>query len=407
MNSLVNFFNQKRRIFFIVISFLIVVIGFLIFWKFNQNLSNIALKSPQTNVAAPVEDRNQNTPAAKINTTNNGVSQDKKPVKSGNVYTLAVDKSSIVAFDNDVDVITQEFYKQYPDNYDFLTIFPTFDIKNSFEMIAYSDAIKSDTRGICQPIVNYCKDKTCNFKRLLNINFFVYKSSYYQDYLKNTNDLTDIIVHETAHYWSTGIPALKIFKGLNKSCYDTSIPLKQDQTNHWSEGLQMPEMAMDFLDYSTYWIDKGNGYYEFPYLYNAPMKFHPFDLYLMGLMSKEEIKNNFPNGFPLLSNIKDYGKRDYEEKTLPDGQVIAGGGYAVKAKLQNVSIDDVVKVAGGERVPSSKDSQKDFTMAFVILTDKNDPAPETLVQTIEASAKIITDKWSYATNGLSTMNASK
>ncbi|MCX6810686.1 MAG: hypothetical protein NTY30_03080 [Candidatus Berkelbacteria bacterium] len=315
---------------------------------------------------------------------------------SNNIYVLET-SDNLIEFNNSLQIITDEFYNKYPDNYDFLTIFPTFPISGTLgDTVANATSMKNDVKGICKPIEDKCFWQYCSFNKLLGINKFIYNDDSSYDLWGDAKEIATTTMHETAHHWSTSM-GLNITdrltsNGVNGSCYNSDLPLKDGYTEHWSKGLDMPGDNVDVLDSATHWTNMGGGYYESSLLKKP--KFHPFDLYLMGLMGKEEFKSDFT----LLTDIKDYGG------ALPNSQITPAGDYAVTAKETKVSINDILKIAGEDRQPLAKDSQKDFRMAFLILVRPGQSVPEKLQKNVEDAAKLLPTEWSYATDGKSTMN---
>ena len=159
----------------------------------------------------------------------------------------------------------------------------------------------------------------------------------------------------------------------------------------------MKEDAIDFMREAMPWRDGGGGIYTFDTdFYLKPPKFHPFDLYLMGLMDKSEIKEKFL----LLTDVQEY----YIEGALPNGRILKESEISVKATPITVTIQDVIEIAGEERVPNAKESQKEFKQAFVILVRSSQPPPDNMLKTINNVAEILPDMWAKATLNRSSIN---
>ena len=186
--------------------------------------------------------------------------------------------------------------------------------------------------------------------------------------------------------------------GINLSCVNTNVPLLHNDDLHWSIGLQMPPGNYGAMREARPWVDNGDGTYSSdtsldPVAGGPPTKFHPFDLYLMGLASKSEITGNYL----LLTNI-----RPATEATKENPEIINPG--LVRADAQRVTIDDIVRIAGEPRSPDAAHSQKEFKIAFVILTKSGQQVPQDLVDNITTAANAFPAQWAYATGYRSTVN---
>lgn len=325
-----------------------------------------------------------------------------------NVYILeddgTIDTTDGIRFDK----TTGLFYKTHPDKnnlYDFIAIFPSFiPINEPTTYGGLHSEAQNNVRGICYPI-RIADQDFWGSSKLQGIQIYPYSQDNYQNWIDNPNLAGKILSEETSHQWLTtlgklhhSVPPGNPPDGLNLSCLNSNIPLLFTDSQHWSEGLQMPPGNYGAMREAKPWVDNGDGTFSVdtsldPLYGGPPAKFHPFDLYLMGLTSKSEITGSYL----LLSNMRPATDATKEHPATNPG--------LVRADAQRVTIDDIIRIAGEERSPDVNHSQKDFKIAFVILTKTGQSAPQSLVSAINAIANTFPAQWAYATNYLSTMNS--
>lgn len=321
-----------------------------------------------------------------------------KQASATNVYTLEIDSNTDLL---DKTKVAQSFYQKYPDNYDFLAIFPSFALKNEIDGISYSSDIQNNIRGICRAIRPPCSWGACGSNKLLAMQVFSHKNNNYDQLVNTPETLGNTLLHEIAHHWGVSLARdlwgdNKVRDGINQSCFSRGIPVSKQESEHWAYGLQSPPGALDPIEDSHPWVDLGNGIYSYDVsLYNKPEKYHPFDLYLMGLMDASEIKDSYL----LLTNTQT--NFDF---SLLNGHTLSNNELAVKADAIRVSINDIINIAGQERNPKAADSQKDFRVAYVILTKQGEAPSSNMTKAIEELSAVFPSQWAYATGNRSTMN---
>lgn len=332
----------------------------------------------------------------------------KNPSKSAlpnHVYILEDDGSFETASDIsnsslNIERITTLFYQKYPDIYDFIAIFPSFSPKREMsDAIAYNSGIQNNVRGICMEIRKACYWGPCGSDKLQAVHIFTSYKNNYNELVEKPQEIVEILLHEIGHRWGVFLGNRKaenpLPDGINKSCTEYLIPFIEKDTDHWSENLQMPIGGYGAIPKTLPWIERGQDIYSYNLSYfEEPPKYHPFDLYLMGLLDPSEIKN----GFLLLTEV------DYYFSPMSDGKEATKDEIVKKGKSIKVSIDDVIKIAGESRNPSVQNSQKDFKEAFVILTKKGQLPPQNMFKAIDEAAKLLSPMWLFATDNRSTMN---
>ena len=143
------------------------------------------------------------------------------------------------------------------------------------------------------------------------------------------------------------------------------------------------------------WVDNGNGTFsedpsKIPYRFSGgsggPVeRFNDSELYLMGLMSKSEVK-------PLY-------------RLIPTGSMqIVDGKKTYAGYKTPVPVEQLITAAGSERNPAYPSAPKDFTMAFIVLTKKGEAIRGDYITEVNRIAKNFSAEWSFATRGKSTMN---
>ena len=113
------------------------------------------------------------------------------------------------------------------------------------------------------------------------------------------------------------------------------------------------------------------------------VKFHPFTLYLMGLMPKEEVP-------PILYITN---KEDRPFYLLPKH---------LKVTKKWISIDDLIAVEG-ERVPNYSTSQKNFKIAVILVTEQGKQVDPQAIILMNGIVSRISEMWANTTGGRSTM----
>lgn len=301
----------------------------------------------------------------------------------------------------DLDRVMATFFQRYPKDYDFLAIFPAFPPRHEFDTVANTYDVRSDVRGICQALKSGSDWAALDSDRLKAIHLFTYRKNDYAEQVKTPSTVGDTLLHEIGHQWGVGLgnaPAdEELPDGINPSCRDRTLPMANLDDKHWSENLQMPPgFGFGAVREVFPWQDRGEGIYSYnlDYFDEAPV-YHPFDLYLMGLADKREIRESFL----LLTDREDYFG------PLPDGSTAAENEIVVRAKAQPVTIDDVIRIAGEERQPSARESQKAFREALVILVLPGEQPSADMLTTITQAAELLPAQFAHATGQRGTLNA--
>jgi hypothetical protein len=301
--------------------------------------------------------------------------------------------------------ITKKFYSKYPDKYDFLAIFPSFKPKNDIPLAGGYTNVQNNVRGICEAL-SKGDSNYWGSSRLKGIQQYPYSNSNYKEFIDNELTSARLLLEETGHQWLVYVglkgppPPGTPPDGLNLSCFKNDIPISLgDGSNHWSKGLQMPTQNFGAMRETRPWIDNGDGTYSYdPSLaWNTPRKFHPFDLYLIGLLDKSEMKDEYLLLTDVDNSLITPGPTPTPGNSKP-------GFITIPSRAIKVSINDIIDMTGEERNPNAKDSQKDFAIAFIILKKPGQTISNTMTQAINLAASRFPAQWAYATDYRSTVN---
>ena len=202
------------------------------------------------------------------------------------------------------------------------------------------------------------------------------------DPFENYKPAVGLLSHELGHVWITGSEA--IVEGNHVDLGDG---------NHWLVGLQTPSAFPIAEPHETspmgafkFWTDNGDGTFtsEQTDFYDANTAYSYLDLYLMGLLPKEDVPDFF-----LIQNLAMIGSYD-------NGNEIYSGNRL------DVTIEDVI-AANGPRIPSFENSQKDFNLGIIGIVMPGAASSPLLLERIAGIKKVFINYWSRATGGVSTI----
>ena len=261
--------------------------------------------------------------------------------------------------------LSRKFYESYPDKYDFLTFYPTF-VDSAAPN--YYLGVKNDVKGIGLSVFDNTSayGSTGKLRGISIVRNFGYQTT----------------IHETAHQFLAYVP------GYGATHWDQFIDLSfADGTYTYVNSPMGAAMGP--------WVDNGNGTFsedpsKIPYRFSGgsggPVeRFNDSELYLMGLMSKSEVK-------PLY-------------RLIPTGSMqIVDGKKTYAGYKTPVPVEQLITAAGSERNPAYPSAPKDFTMAFIVLTKKGEAIRGDYITEVNRIAKNFSAEWSFATRGKSTMN---
>jgi len=229
----------------------------------------------------------------------------------------------------------QSFYRNNPDQYDFLLVLTNFDWFAGAQTRGLYWSIENDVSGIGVPPVD------------LSVQFGSERLQGYIDGMRlrdyrladgslDQQRVREILNHELGHRWL-------VHPSFDDGSGSSTALLGRDQA-HWSYLL---DSDASFL-YGSDWSANGDGTYTAT---AVRKRFSPLDLYLMGMTSAADV--------PPMTLLVNPGIDITQIPLLGD---------TVSATAQNVTIDQVI-AAEGARAPDFEASQKEFRIAVVYLYD--------------------------------------
>lgn len=234
------------------------------------------------------------------------------------------------------ELIAQEFYRTHKDEYDFLTIFSTFDFKIEREAVAFYLGVKNDTLGIGSQIFDngHFYGSGGKLQGTVDMGNIAKLASSPLD--PGFEFSLDILGHEMLHRWSS-------FVKFRDSSGNPSTALLGKDGSHWSYLLD----TKGSLEYGNSWRDNGDGTFT---SVAARKYYSPLDLYLMGMIDSSQVP-------PML----------LIDNPLIDPKKVSGSGDTISGTPRYITIEDIIS-AEGERVPKAENAQKQFKMAFILVT---------------------------------------
>ncbi len=222
----------------------------------------------------------------------------------------------------------KKLYSVYPDVFDFAMMMPGMQIfrpKDLGENVPYNVLVSNKVKNIGLKLT----DNTKSFGsagRLKSVQF----SSF------GTNQIQD---HELGHTWGVTI-------GEKLGLMDESWSV---QLGHWNSLSDIQgQMGAFYSSGNTAGHFAYNGDETWRLISNSVNEpYSPLELYLMGLIPSSEV--------PDVHILKDPDTTDPQHITA--------------ASCQKVTMAQILKSAGGERIPSVNESQKDFNLACIITQD--------------------------------------
>ncbi|PYS55677.1 MAG: hypothetical protein DMG13_02920 [Acidobacteria bacterium] len=281
----------------------------------------------------------------------------------------------------DLAQVAQIFYRTHPDTYDGLIVFSDFNLN-------LGDAFANSTRGIIN-IRPGIYDFGPEFGSPQRLSVLVnmgdlsrYPVDPRQRFLGTNNSLT-ILGQEFGHRWlaylDIGTPSL----------------LGRD-SSHWSFLHNTFGSVVEGNEIE----DLGDGNFR---TVAATIRYSPLDQYVMGLRPASQVPpwfvvanpvlgSTLPTGFPLQCR---------NAQRLPSCAPFVGLQFA--GVRRDVTIDEIISLAG-PRVPSFEQAQKDFRVAFILVTQRGQPPKASSLQSLDTFRTQWQSFFTDAVDGRGTMN---
>lgn len=200
------------------------------------------------------------------------------------VRVFTIDDSLIDYTNNTFDqsAVLKQFYERYSDKYDFISFYSTFEKPGAQIHLI----VQQKVEGIGSNESKYNDSNIKQFnagQQLLGLNLME-NIDMYQD-----RDVTSSIrglLHETGHQWCC-------YAGddFNQGKNNPRLEIIQ-QGVHFYRGLAALDKGGDPMD-SDYWVEQKPGIFSRENDANLTGKYHPFQLYFMGLLSPEEFDKQY------------------------------------------------------------------------------------------------------------------
>lgn len=264
--------------------------------------------------------------------------------------------------------IAKEYIRTHGDAFDFLVFLSTFDYTlPEAGAEGFYLPIKNDIQGINQPIF----DNSAQFGSVGKLQGTVDLGNITQLATNPYGPLLDTNVRTLSHELMHRFGAYVRFKNQDGTL---NTDLLGKDSAHWSYLLDSKGSIM----YGNGWKDNKDGTFTSTAIRNA---FSPLDLYLMGMIPKEQVPPMVLIDNPAIDKTK-----------LPQlGATISG-------TAKTITIDDIV-AAEGERIPNAATAQKQFNVGFVLLTRAGDNATAA-TQAVETLRKVWAGRFAEQTNGI-------
>lgn len=262
--------------------------------------------------------------------------------------------------------VAQEFFGEHPDEYDFLVVFTSFDFDLAGARAVYW-GLKNDTLGLGQPEF----DNSDLFGSAGRLQGYIDMSALSETVLEPSDPRFEEVLaalgHEILHRWGARVR----FRESNGSL--SSALLGRDGS-HWNALLD----SQASLLYGADWRDNSNGTFTAA----ATLKFwSPLDLYLAGFYRPDEVPP-----FSLLTSAE-----------VDPGQLPLVG-QTISATARTIAVDDIV-AAEGPRFPAAEEAQKEFRLAFLLVTRPGEAVDSRAIAGINRLRREMATRFSVLTGG--------
>lgn len=230
--------------------------------------------------------------------------------------------------------IAKEFFRTHKDDYDFIVVFTNFDVKMpDAEARGFYSHVKNDVRGIGQERFDYSSFYGSDGHLQGTIDMGNLAGHVSNPLDSRIHETLSILEHELLHRWGS-------FVNFKDAVGNTSSALLGKDGSHWSYLLD----SRGSVQYGNMWHDNGDGTFTSQ---EARKYYSPLDLYLMGMIDKSKVP-------PML----------LIENPAIDPKKPSEVGVTINGTARTVNVNDII-AAEGDRVPSAKESQKQFRSAFI------------------------------------------
>ncbi len=319
-------------------------------------------------------------------------------------YGGASDKSPLgdAVIVNNVAVL-QKFYKSNPDNYDFIVVYSTIP---TTAQAGSGVTVKNGIRGNGSFFPDLDETAKYGSKGKLQGSIFLPPNLGLDGSPSNGTIRSDVarmryfLLHEISHHWLMfigDIAECKTRPSFSVKCANpsTGFPVNSNGA-HWDSNVDtaVRESGGIYEDPNggavrQYSMVNGKGYCSSAsYTNSNDFRFNDLDLYLMGLMP--------PSETTALHWYEDLGS-DFNEKLGTGGNLCAE---------HSITVADIINMEGA-RQPAYNLAQKNFNIAFIVLTAKGQVATQAQVAKVQSIAQEFPVVWQQATRGKSTVGVTQ
>jgi hypothetical protein len=278
--------------------------------------------------------------------------------------------------------VTRAFYAAYPDQFDEIVVFTTFDDAGQSGASAYEISARQDVQGIGRPVFDQSTywgamdHKLYAFVDMMRWDQFAYPG------VPITNPgsyFYSVLGQEFAHRWLS-------FMNYTDGNGNVSGAMLGRDAAHWASTLQADASVMD----GNRLVDNNDGTFS---VTGSFSQYSPLDLYGMGLVPPADVPPWF-----LVTNAQ-----------TMDGHAIDPTRYLGRTSQftgtrEDITIDQVI-AANGARVPAFADAPHAFRVAFVLLTRPGERAAQVveIAHELDQARKVWEQIFSQYTQSTGTM----
>ncbi len=259
---------------------------------------------------------------------------------AGNYNLMLADGSSNIEPRTE---IAKAFLRAHADNYDFIVVFSNFEFDTK-DATAVHVGVQNKVGGLGMPVYDNSAEFGSRGKLLGYIDMAALSRYNLNPYSAGFDRVLQTFAHEFLHQWGSQIKV----RGADGK---PSAMLLGRDGSHWSFLFDSGAS----VEYGNQWQDNGNGTFT---SVASRQFFSPLDLYLMGMLKKEEVPPFFVIDSPGVDKTR-----------LPEN------GVTISGTRRNLTIDDVI-AAEGPRIPDAEHAQKEFRLGFVLLTRPGETVPD-------------------------------
>ena len=306
------------------------------------------------------------------------LSQPPEDSAPGGVYEMFSTRKRL-----DIPALTQAFYRDYPDSFDFIYIWTDFEFDNGIGL-AHAFNVRNHIQGIGLSIF----DRGSIYgsaERLSTVITMGQASDWPSDPDARAAGLfsgISIVCHELGHRWLAYVR------------FDADNDIKDDllgrDSSHWSflaDSRTNAEGSFSSVMEGNAWRDRGDG--VFTSIQSSANYFSALDQYLMGLREADEVGEI---NYLVVNDPSKY----YLRVGTPESN------FSVGAVRMQAAVDQITD-REGPRIPDAANSPREFRVAFILLTEQR--AGSATIDTVNRYRRSLERYFSVATNRRATLDA--